>query len=88
MGYLRTHLVPVTIKCRNGIYTATTSYHKLTISAVITDLALIEACQEGNAKANYKIRQLIIGEYNAKVKQPEKEKYAQIYFTHDPFYSY
>jgi len=88
MGYLRTHLVPVTIKCRAGVYTATTSYYKLTISAVITDIALIEACQAGNAKANYKIRQLIIGEYNDRVKKPDLEKYAMTYFVHDPYYQF
>lgn len=84
---IKKYLVPIKLKCKNGIYTASTTYYKENISAVISDIALITAHNSGEEFATYKIRQIIIADYVAKNKKPADDKYAEKYFTHDPYYS-
>lgn len=80
--------VPVTLVLKKGVYTASTKYYKIIVSGVVTDLDLIAASQAGDQKATNKIRNIIIDAYNLKnAGNNDEAKYAETYFTHDPYYS-
>ena len=82
------HDVPITLVLKKGSYIASTKYYKEIISGIVTDLTLIAASQSGDQRATNKIRNIIIADYNAKnVPNTDEAKYAEKYFTHDPYYS-